>query len=144
MRRSFLSTFGLVAIAGYLAATAAEAGAPAGGFCCRPSRSIRLVPTEAGVVAGMVYGTAEIDECLGLSFLRVVAVGRVPDQTLVIPVLPSAIQPTIGDWITMNVVGRQGIAKGEGVLPEITAAFVAGRELDVTDSNFEPLLVGQF
>ena len=128
-----------LAIAGALAIGVLGVSPPAraGGFCCRPSLVIRLLPTAEGMAAGLVSGTAEIDECVGLSFLHIVAFGRVANGTQLIPVLPG-YQPVIGDWFTISR------GRGETVMSEITSVQVSGAVLDVTDENFTPLLTGTF
>lgn len=134
-RRLFVSLSSALAFG--LALAVASGPATAAGFCCRPSKMIRLLPTADGLAQGMVSGTAEIDECLGMSFLRIVAYGRVPNGTQLIPVLPG-LEPLIGDWFTM-MNGR-----GESVMPEMDASRVIGRSLDIVDESFTPLLTGQF
>jgi hypothetical protein len=106
----------------------------ASAFCCPPVRTITLQAADPTL---HVRGSAEIDECLGMSFLRIKVVGRIADGTQYIAVFPGR-EPLLGDWFTM-MGGR-----GETVWQGITLDFVTGRTLEVTDDSFMPVLTGQF
>ena len=117
-------------IAGFMVAAPRDATA----FCCRPLREIRLQPVDP---ASRLRGRAELDDCFGVSLLRVRVYGPLPDGTQLIPVFPG-LQPLIGDWITMT--GRAGETIWEG----LTLDTIAGRPFAVSDDTFTEVLTGQF
>jgi hypothetical protein len=124
---------GMALLAGVLAAGAPTARAD---FRCRSVRSIRLVPVDP-TARVLSRGHAEIDQCVGLTFLRVTVRGRVPDQTSFVAGIPG-IEPILGDVFAV-VRGR-----GETTIEGIGLETVTGREIAVYDESFTQVLTGRF
>jgi hypothetical protein len=125
-----------VARIGMLAFVLVGAALPesAGAFCCPAVREVELSSVALGVRAS---GRAEINECLGMSFLHVVVRGRFADGTELIPVLVGS-EPIMGTWFTTTG------GKGEGVMESLTLAQVTGRSIAIMDTNYTEVLHGQF
>jgi hypothetical protein len=110
-------------------------------FCCPQVYTVQLLPVDP-TVRPRLSGYAEINECLGMSFLRIVIRGNTPDGTQLIPTIPGR-QPLIGEWFTMTS------HRGETVWQNITtygvlAGGLAGRVIEIDDFNFNPVLTGTF
>lgn len=131
MRSSWKGVAMVAALAALLLAAPAHAG-----FYCRTVRSVPLKPVDPTAVV-LRRGFAEIDECFGLSFLRVRVFGPVPDGTAFAVALPG-LEPILGDFF--SITG----GRADSLLEGLTSAGVTGREVDVLDESFTPVLSGQF
>ena len=123
------------AIALALGMVLTTSGSSVAGFCCPSVKTISLQPIAGAPVK--VRGMAEIDECLGMSFLRIVVRARVADGTGFIPAFPS-LNPLLGEWF-YTTAGR-----AETVWQNLTLGEVTGRELVIMDDTFTPVASGQF
>jgi hypothetical protein len=131
MRSSRTALVLVATLAALLVAPAAHAG-----FYCRTVRSIPLEPVDPTAIV-LRRGFAEIDECFGLSFLRVRVFGAVPGGTSFAVTLPG-LEPILGDFFSLTR------GRGDSLLEGLTNPGLAGREVDVVDEGFSPVLSGQF
>jgi len=109
----------------------------AAGFCCKSSQAIKLVSTDPTIPLRLKRGMAEIDECLGMSFLRVTVSGNVPDGSAFVVSIPGR-EPILGEFFSV-IAGH-----GETVLQGIMLGSITGRVVEVSDDTFTPVLTGQF
>ena len=135
MRRS--SRWIAAAIAALAVGGMAHPRSAQAGFYCRAVKTIPLRRADPTAPVTLTRGFAEIDECLGMSFLRVRVFGNVPDGTAYAIALPAA-EPILGDFF--SIMGH----RADSVIPQIAAATVAGRTIDIVDDGFTPVLTGQF
>ena len=105
-------------------------------FRCRSIRGIKLVAVDP-TARVLSRGHAEIDQCVGLTFLRVTVRGRVPDQTSFVAGVPG-IEPILGDFFPV-IRGR-----GETTIEGVALETVTGREIAVYDESFTQVLTGRF
>lgn len=105
-------------------------------FRCRSVRSIRLQPDPSAPF--QITGRAEIDQCYGMSFLRVTVQGNVPDGTGLTPAFQS-LEPYLGNtFYTMSHRG-DGVSGPDGIFDN-----PAGRTLVLFDDAFNPIASATF
>lgn len=110
-------------------------------FCCPQVYTVQLLPVDSAA-RPRLSGYAEINECRGMSFLRIVIRGYAPDGTVFIPTIPGA-EPLIGEWFSM--LNHRGETIWQNVTSYgVPAGGLAGRTLSIDDENFTPVLTGTF
>lgn len=106
------------------------------GFCCPTVQAIKLVADASSPFK--LRGRAEIDQCYGMSFLRVTVEGNAPDGTGMTPGFQS-LEPYLGNAFTMTRRHGESVSGLDGILDNIT-----GRTLVIFDAAFNVLLAGTF
>ncbi len=105
-------------------------------FRCRAVRYITLQPEPDAPFR--MFGRAEIDQCYGMSFLRVTPRGDAPDGTGLTPAFTS-LEPYLGNPITVLGHRADGVTGPDAIFDDPT-----GRTLVIFDDSFTPIASGMF
>lgn len=113
----------------------------ASAFCCPAVVVVKLIPVDPVATPGL-RGYAEVDECLGMSFLRIIVKGNVPDGTVYTPAFRS-LNPQMGEVFAM--ARRRGETLWQGISEYgMPSGGLSGMTLSIMDADFQDVLTAQF